>query len=84
MNSKISNKEWNNIVEQFAYRKSNSCIKLEDYNLLIGGNYSWNTCLLLNQAEWIYNDFHSLSDKLFSGQKHLKRKLRHFIMSKIV
>ena len=45
MTSEMSKKEWNNIIQQFAYRKSEKCIKLHEFEELIGGNYTWNTWL---------------------------------------
>ena len=67
MNPKLTKKEWNNIIEHYAYRKSAKCMKLDDFCLLIGGNYTWNPCILKSQADWIYQNFVKNSYKLKEG-----------------
>ena len=81
---KSENKEWHDIVEHFAYRKQSNCIKLEDYILLIGGNYDFHTCTLKSQAVWIFEDFKKNSYKLYNGDKPYKKVVTfHFVKNTI-
>ena len=66
MSSILTKREWNDIVEYFAYRKSSKCMKLDNYKQFISGNYDWNNCVISRQGEWIYRNFQKNSMFLLS------------------
>ena len=47
---------------------SKKCIKFEEYQQLLGGNYSWHQCIPLDQSVQIYEEFEGISYKLFNGE----------------
>ena len=69
MDFKITKREWHDTVEAFAYRRSDKCVKLDEFTELVGGMYSSHECTSKLHATKIYEDFIKMSYKLFNGEK---------------
>ena len=55
------NEEIRNAIEHYACRSSTKCVKLEDFRQLIGGSYTWNTCIDFTMASNIFKIFCNFS-----------------------
>lgn len=62
-----------NVVEHYAFRSSENCIKFDALNELIGGIYDCHPCTYLNDVLAIYNKFTKLSDNLIAGAKGYRK-----------
>lgn len=49
--------EWYNIIEHYAYRTENKCVKLDHINQLLGGNYDWHPVIGVKTAKYIFDRF---------------------------
>ena len=62
------NEEIRNAIEHYACRSSTKCVKLEDFRQLIGGSYTWNTCIDFTMASNIFKIFCNISSKVESEE----------------
>ena len=80
MNEKLLQKGWGKRTDKYAYVCQKIYIKFEEYQQLLGGNYSWHQCIPLDQLVQIYEEFEGISYKLFNGENPFKPvKTFHFV-----
>lgn len=64
MASKLTVRQKVNIIEHYAYRTSDKCVKLDTVNQMIGGLYDHHPCINYKTAKYIYDRFVAVDEKL--------------------
>lgn len=57
------------IIEHYAFRSSDKCVKFEAIKQLLGGLYDWHPCTYENDAVSIFEYFECQSNNLIAGKK---------------
>ena len=75
-----------NAEEHYTYHTSDKCVKLEELRQLVGGLYSWHSCMKYSTASRIY-ECHLNSEnnsgiiKQFSNYKYTSDEKKFFYQS---
>lgn len=64
MACKLTKKQKEDIIEHYAYRTSNNCVKFDKVNQLIGGLYDHHNAVQYRTAKFIFQRFVAISKKL--------------------